>query len=108
MHPNHSGYYTFYVYIMTNKYRTTFYIGMTNNLKRRLNEHLQAIAHKKKSFVARYNLIDLVYYEKYGWVQEAIAREKELKAWRKEKKLNLIKAQNDSFESYNEYVLSWS
>lgn len=108
MHPNHPGYFTFYVYIITNKYRTTLYIGITNNLKRRLNEHLASISHKKNTFVARYNLTDLVYYEKYGWAQEAIAREKQLKTWRREKKINLIKAQNETIESYNEYVLSWS
>ena len=105
MHTNYSGYLTFYVYIMSNKYRTTFYIGMTNNIKRRLNEHIASIQSKKNTFVGRYNLCDLIYYEKYSWVQEAIAREKELKGWRKEKKLNLIKAQNHLLESYNNHFL---
>ncbi|MCF6169130.1 GIY-YIG nuclease family protein, partial [Lutibacter sp.] len=84
------GIYSFYVYIITNTYRTTFYIGVTNNLNRRLLEHTQNMVTVKKTFAAKYNLKYLVYYQKFGWVQHAIAREKELKGWRREKKLNLI------------------
>ncbi len=62
------GIYSFYVYIITNNYRTTFYIGMTNNLGRRLIEHKENIAHGKKTFAAKYNLKHLVYYQKFGWV----------------------------------------
>ena len=80
---------------------------MTNNLKRRLSEHLEAIRLKNNSFTGRYNLSDLIYYEKYGWVLEAISREKELKGWRREKKINLIKSQNETMQSYNDYVFSW-
>jgi putative endonuclease len=99
--------YSYYVYILTNKYRTTFYIGVTNNLKRRLTEHHQAIKLKKNTFAGRYNLYDLIYYEKYENIKTAITREKELKGWRKEKKMNLIKKQNENFRSYNEHVLRW-
>jgi len=95
------GIYSFYVYIITNTYRTTFYIGVTNNLNRRLQEHTQDIETAKKTFVAKYNLKYLVYYQKFGWVQQAIAREKELKGWRREKKLNLIKEFNPTFKSLN-------
>ncbi|WP_307726284.1 GIY-YIG nuclease family protein [Salinimicrobium tongyeongense] len=73
------GIYKFYVYILTNKYRTTFYVGVTNSLKRRLGEHKNSINQGKKTFVGRYNLSELIYYETYGWIQQAIAREKELK-----------------------------
>ena len=104
---NHHPIHTYYIYILTNKYRTTFYIGVTNNLKRRLIEHHEAIAQRKNTFAGRYNLYDLIYYEKYGWIQKAIAREKELKGWRKEKKIKLIRKQNEKFQSYNEHVLSW-
>jgi len=97
------GIYTFYVYIITNKYRTTFYIGMTNNLKRRLIEHNENIDNNKKTFAARYNLRYLVHYEKFGWVQQAIAREKELKGWRRQKKLDLIRSFNPTFESLNQH-----
>ncbi len=95
------GIYTFYVYILTNKYRTTFYVGVTNNLRRRLREHHNNINEGKKTFVARYNLSELVYYEKHGWIQLAIAREKEIKGWRREKKLNLISSINPKMETLN-------
>lgn len=92
------GSHTYYVYIMTNPYRTTYYIGMTNNLGNRLKQHKGNIEKKAKTFVAKYNLAHLVYYEKFSWVQNAIAREKELKGWRREKKLELIRTFNKSFE----------
>jgi putative endonuclease len=74
---------------------------MTNNLKVRLNQHKENIIIGNKTFASKYHLEFLVYYEKYTWVQEAIAREKELKKWRREKKLNLIKEFNPSFEFLN-------
>ncbi|WP_457619322.1 GIY-YIG nuclease family protein [Lutibacter sp.] len=97
------GIYSFYVYIITNTYRTTFYIGVTNNLSRRLQEHIKKIESDKNTFAAKYNLKYLVYYQKFGWVQQAIAREKELKGWRREKKLNLIRAFNPTFKSLNPF-----
>ena len=96
------GYHTYYIYILTNKHRTTFYIGVTNNLKIRLQQHLESIESPTTSFVSRYNLGFLVYYEKYTWVQQAIAREKELKGWRREKKLDLIRSMNPEFKFLNE------
>lgn len=95
------GIYTFYVYIITNTYRTTFYIGMTNNLGRRLIEHKENIDIGKTTFAAKYNLKYLVYYQKFGWVQQAIACEKELKGWRREKKLDLIRGFNPNFRTLN-------
>ena len=95
------GFHTYYVYIITNKYRSTFYIGVTNNLKKRLMEHKTNIVEKKKTFVAKYNLEFLVYYEKFNWIQLAIAREKELKKWRRDKKLALIREMNPSFAFLN-------
>ncbi|MBU2526837.1 MAG: GIY-YIG nuclease family protein [Bacteroidetes bacterium] len=92
------GSHTYYVYIITNAYRTTFYIGVTNNLARRIKEHHENIDKGTKTFAAKYNLKHLVYYECFSWVQNAIAREKELKGWRREKKLNLIRNFNENFE----------
>lgn len=100
------GIYKFHVYILTNKYRTTYYIGVTNNLKRRLQEHRESIEFRRKTFVGRYNLADLVYFERFGWIQQAIAREKELKAWRREKKQNLIRNFNPKMESLNYLFLA--
>ena len=93
------GIYNFYVYILTNKARTVLYTGVTNNLGRRLQEHKEKI--NPSSFTARYNAHYLVYYEHFTWIQLAISREKELKTWRRDKKLALIKSFNDNFEFLN-------
>ena len=92
------GYHTYYVYVITNKYRSTFYIGVTNNLKKRLIRHKTNIETGVKTFASRYNIQHLVYYQKFEWIQLAIAREKELKGWKREKKLNLIRSFNSNFE----------
>lgn len=99
------GSHTYYVYIITNKYRSTFYIGVTNNLNNRLYQHCENIKLKKKTFAAKYQLEHLVYYEEFSWIQLAIAREKQLKSWRREKKLNLIREFNEKLEFLN-YLFS--
>ncbi len=91
-----------HIYIITNKYRSTFYVGMTNDLPRRLTEHCNNIKNGNKTFASKYNLEFLVFYEKFTWVQQAIAREKEIKGWRREKKLNLIRLFNENFEFLND------
>ena len=63
---------------------------MTNNLKIRLQQHKNNIGINNKTFASKYNIEFLLFYEKFIWVQEAIAREKELKKWRRDKKLELI------------------
>ena len=93
------GIYNFYVYILTNKAKTVLYTGVTNNLKRRLQEHNEKI--NPNSFTAKYNLNYLIYYEKYGWIQQAIAREKEIKLLRRDLKLELIKEFNPKMEFLN-------
>ena len=93
------GIYNFYVYILTNKAKTVLYTGVTNNLKRRLQEHNEKL--NPKSFTAKYNLNYLIYYEKYGWIQQAIAREKEIKLLRRDLKLELIKEVNPNMEFLN-------
>ena len=92
------GYHTYYVYIVTNKYRSTYYIVMTNNLGERLKQHKENIEKGIITFASKYNIQFLVYYEKHTWVQKAIEREKELKGWRREKKLDLIRSFNPEFE----------
>ncbi|MBR1398660.1 MAG: GIY-YIG nuclease family protein [Alphaproteobacteria bacterium] len=76
-----------YVYIMTNQHNTTLYIGVTNNLVRRIWEHKNKI---HKGFTAKYNLNKLVYYEHCEDELAAIAREKQLKLLRKQKKIDLV------------------
>ena len=102
----HEGSHTYYVYIITNTYRSTYYIGITNNLGKRLQQHKENIANGNKTFAAKYNLQHLVFYQRFSWVQNAIAREKELKGWRREKKLDLIRAFNADFEFLEDRFLN--
>jgi putative endonuclease len=95
------GIYNFYVYILTNKAKTVLYTGVTNNLRRRLQEHNEKL--NPNSFSAKYNLNYLIYYEKYGWIQQAIAREKEIKLLRRDLKLELIKEFNPNMEFLNNH-----
>ena len=82
---------TYYVYIMTNKHHTVLYTGVTNNLKRRVYEHN---AGQGGSFTNRYNVNKLVYYQVTPDVKSAIAREKQIKAGSRQKKLDLINEMN--------------
>ena len=86
---------TYYVYILTNQNHTTLYTGVTNNLLRRAIEHKQS---KGKSFSHRYNLDKLVFYEVYPDIRSAIAREKQIKAGPRRRKLQLIDDLNPDWE----------
>jgi putative endonuclease len=79
--------YRFYVYILQSSSRRALYIGMTSNLRRRVFEHK---THRHEGFTDQYNAVRLVYWERYADVYKAIAREKQLKGWRREKKLWLV------------------
>jgi putative endonuclease len=81
-----------YVYIMTNRHHTVLYIGVTNSLIRRVDEHKQK--RNPKSFTARYNVDKLVYFEGFHEIGEAIAREKQIKAGSRQKKIDLIQSIN--------------
>jgi putative endonuclease len=93
------GYHTYYIYILTNKAKTVLYTGVTNHLKIRLQQHQEEI--NPNSFTAQYKVHYLLYYEKFTWIQLAIAREKEIKGWRKDKKLDLIKTINPELNFLN-------
>ena len=80
----------YYVYIVTNGVRT-LYIGVTNDLTRRVHEHQHKLI---DGFTKKYNVTMLVHYEVTTDVQSAIAREKQLKGWRRSKKIDLIEASN--------------
>ncbi|MDY0393024.1 MAG: GIY-YIG nuclease family protein [Candidatus Bipolaricaulis sp.] len=89
-----------YVYIVSNKNRTTFYVGVTNNLKRRITEHKTG---NGSIFTGKYNLKELVYFEEIPDIVQAIKREKQLKNWHREWKMNLIKTINpDMRDLYDE------
>ena len=87
--------YDFYVYILTNWNNTVMYIGITNDLKRRLYEHKNKLV---DGFTEKYNVTKLVYYEHTNDVHAAIAREKEIKKWHREKKNQLVMTMNPEWQ----------
>lgn len=86
---------TFCVYIITNKNNTTFYIGVTNNLLRRIYEHKNGLV---VGFSKKYKLTKLIFYEMCDNAYSAISRKKQLKNWHREWKLNLIKQNNPNMD----------
>ena len=90
-----------YVYIMSNQYRTTFYIGVTNNLDVRVWQHIN---NEGSDFVKKYKLYDLVYYEYFEIIEHAIDREKQLKNWHREWKINLIKTKNPDMKDLKDQL----
>ena len=89
------------VYIMTNYSETTLYIGVTSNLEKRVWEHKNKVV---KGFTNKYNINKLVYFELTDSIESAIKREKQLKRWHREWKLNLIKENNPDFKDLS---LDW-
>ena len=92
-----TGYY--YVYILTNRRDELLYIGVTNDLRRRIYEHKNKI---NEGFTQRYAIDKLVYYEYTTDPEAAIAREKQLKKWRREKKIALIEKMNPRWKDLSE------
>lgn len=88
------------VYIITNKHHTVFYTGVTSNLNSRIYEHKTKVY--PKSFTARYNIHKLVYFEPFHSIEEAIDREKQVKKYRREKKLALIEDMNPDWNDLYE------
>lgn len=85
----------YYVYILTNWNNKVLYVGMTNNLERRIYEHKNKMV---DGFSKKYNLTKLAYYKYTTDVESAIKREKEIKKWRREKKIKLIESLNPAWE----------
>ena len=94
-----------FVYIMSNPGRTTFYIGVTNNLLRRVLEHKNK---KIEGFTSKYNCVDIVYYESFEKISWAIEREKQLKNWKRQWKIALIKKANPEMRDLYEEIISGS
>lgn len=86
---------SYFLYILTNFKNTIFYIGVTNNLKIRIYEHKNKLV---EGFTQKYNVWKLVYFEEYNNIHEAITREKQLKNWHKQWKINLIQKSNPPFK----------
>ena len=88
------------VYIIANKHHTVLYIGVTAYLYQRITQHREK--YNPASFTAKYNCCKLVWYGFYPRIEEAIAREKQLKKWKREWKENLINAMNPAWEDLYE------
>ena len=89
---------TYYVYMMTNEYNNVLYVGVTNNLERRVYEHQSGLI---EGFTQKYNVHKLVWYECCHDVKDAIAREKQLKGWIRSKKEALIREMNPEWRDLN-------
>ncbi len=90
---------TFFVYIMTNKVHTVLYTGVTNNILRRNYEHKNK---KTEGFTKKYNVTKLVYYNEFATAMEAIAEEKRIKGWTRQKKINLINSINPTWRDLSD------
>jgi putative endonuclease len=89
--------------MLTNKANTVLYTGITNDLEQRLVEHYTS--KDNFSFTTKYHCYYLLFYEAFDYVNNAIAREKEIKGWRKQKKLELVRSFNPDFKFLNEELL---
>ena len=89
-------YHNYWVYILTNKPKGTIYIGVTGGLDDRMERHVNEEGSK---FTSKYNLKILVYFEEFQFINNAIAREKQLKNWHRQWKINLIEASNPNWEN---------
>jgi len=92
---------TYYVYILASKRNGTLYIGVTNDLARRVGEHQAGIA---DGFTKKYGVHTLVYFETFSDVNEAIAREKRLKKYKRQWKTNLIQEHNVEWQDLTETI----
>ncbi|WP_421764369.1 GIY-YIG nuclease family protein [Ekhidna sp.] len=90
------SYKEYFVYILTNYSKTVLYTGMTNDLERRVFEHKQKL--DPNSFTRKYQVDQLVWYESHNDVNEAISREKLIKKWKREWKVELIKKDNPDWK----------
>lgn len=93
----------YYVYLLTNPKRTVLYTGVTNDLVRRLEEHIEN-ENNRRTFAGRYFCNLLMHWEEFGDINQAIAREKEIKGWRREKKNALVEVNNPQWKELNALV----
>ncbi|SHF93950.1 GIY-YIG nuclease family protein [Flavisolibacter ginsengisoli] len=93
----------YFVYILTNELMTVLYTGVTNDLEQRITEHYKQRG-QNTSFAGRYNVYHLLYYEPYKYINEAIAREKEIKGLTREKKMKMINEMNPRLEFLNKEI----
>ena len=85
----------YYVYLLSSKKNGTLYIGVTNDLERRMFEHKNKLV---EGFSSKYGLDKLIYFEIYQYVNDAIKREKNMKKWKRQWKINLVEKDNPNWE----------
>jgi|SRR6185503_14587133 len=90
---------SYYVYILTNKSNTVLYVGVTSELENRVWQHKNKVY---KGFTCSYKIDKLVYYEEFQWIQDAIAREKQLKGGSRKKKIDLVVKTNPGWTDLSE------
>jgi putative endonuclease len=90
------SYHNYWVYILTNKPNGTLYIGVTGGIDDRMERHIKGQGSK---FTAKYKLKMLVYFEEFQYIDDAIAREKQLKNWHRQWKINLIEEHNPNWDN---------
>lgn len=90
----------YFVYITTNPGKTVLYVGVTHDLVSRLHQHYESRG-KTDTFAGKYYCYNLLYWERYQYIQHAIDREKEIKKWRREKKEALIHSMNPAWKFLN-------
>lgn len=91
-----------WVYLMTNRWNTVLYTGVTNDLVKRVYEHKQKLV---EGFTKKYNVNKLVYYEAFDEIMGAITREKQIKGWIRKKKVDLIKSMNPEWRDLYEDII---
>tara|TARA_R100000789_G_scaffold55555_1_gene54122 strand:+ start:415 stop:723 length:309 start_codon:yes stop_codon:yes gene_type:complete len=97
------GTHNYYVYVLTNQSKKVLYIGVTNHLKRRLEEHSTPVE-SSRHFTNKYNCRYLLYFEHFNCIETAIKREKQLKKWSRPKKEALISSLNPKWDFLNETI----
>ena len=92
------------VYIMSNRHRTVYYIGVTSDMPTRIYQHRHG---RGSAFTKKYQCVDLIYYQAFGRIEEAIVREKQLKKWKRAWKEELVKEQNPTLRDLWDEVMNW-
>ncbi|MFD2872739.1 GIY-YIG nuclease family protein [Mucilaginibacter ximonensis] len=96
----------YYTYILTNTSKKILYVGVTNNIERRLTEHYFG-NNQKSTFTTKYKCYYLVWFERHQYIEHAIEREKEIKGWLREKKIKLIESDNPTWRFLNGDITEW-
>lgn len=98
------GTHNYFIYITTNKEKKVLYIGVTNDLRIRLNQHYEDSVTSKKHLAGKFNCYNLIYFERYQYINDAIDRETEIKDCRRSKKEDLIAELNPEWNFLNDEV----